>query len=79
MLNQAISILGAVIVLGAYLGLQRDWLHAHSRMYNGLNFVGALLLLWVALADQRAGFIIVEGSWALLSVPGMIKSKGKED
>lgn len=79
MFNQAISIVGAVIVLGAYLGLQRDWLRAHSRMYNGLNFVGAVLLLWVALADQQAGFIIVEGSWALLSVPGMIKSKGKKD
>ncbi len=79
MLQQTISIVGAVIVLGAYLGLQRGWLHAQSRAYSVLNFIGAVLLCWIALADQRAGFIMVEGSWALLSIPGMIKPKWKKD
>lgn len=79
MLYQAISIVGAFVVLGAYLGLQRGWLHAHSRVYNVLNFIGAGLLCWVAVVDQRAGFIMVEGAWAMLSVPGMIKPKRKTD
>jgi hypothetical protein len=79
MIHQVASILGAALVLGAYLGLQRGWLNAHSRRYNALNFVGAGLLFWIAVVDQRAGFIMVEGAWALLSVPGLLKSKGKSD
>ncbi len=79
MLHQVASIVGAVLVLGAYLGLQRGWLNADTRLYCALNFIGAGLLCWIAVVDQRAGFIMVEGAWALLSVPGMIKSKGKAD
>lgn len=75
MLNQIVSVIGAAIVLGAYLGLQRGWLSPHTRSYNALNFFGALMLLWIAVADQRAGFIMIEGAWALLSVPGMLKPK----
>jgi hypothetical protein len=79
MLHQVVSVAGAVLVLGAYLGLQRGWLGASTRMYNTLNFVGAGLLCWIAVVDQRAGFIMLEGAWALLSVPGMLKSNGKTE
>ena len=78
MLYQVISVVGAIIILGAYLGLQRGWLLPRSRLFSSLNFVGACLLCWIAIVDQRAGFIMVEGAWALLSVPGILKpEKGK--
>jgi drug/metabolite transporter (DMT)-like permease len=73
MLNQLIAGLGAALVLGAYLALQRGWLAREDRSYNALNFVGAALLTWVALEDRRWGFIVLEGAWALLSVPGMLR------
>jgi hypothetical protein len=79
MVYQVASILGAILLLGAYLGLQRGWLDARTRVYNALNFVGAGLLLWIAVVDQRAGFILVEGAWALFSVPGLLKPKGRTD
>jgi drug/metabolite transporter (DMT)-like permease len=73
MLDQLIAILGAALVLAGYFALQRGWLAREDRLYNALNFFGAALLTWVAVADRRWGFIILEGLWALLSVPGMIR------
>ena len=73
MLNQLIAGLGAALVLAGYLALQRGWLAREDRAYNALNFFGAALLTWVAVVDGRWGFIILEGVWALLSLPGTIR------
>jgi len=73
MLNQLIAGLGAALVLAGYLALQRGWLAREDRAYNALNFFGAVLLTWVAVADGRWGFIVLEGVWALLSLPGMLR------
>ena len=73
MLNQLIAGVGAALVLAAYFALQRGWMNREDRSYNALNFVGASLLTWVAIADGRWGFIVLEGVWALLSLPGMLR------
>ena len=73
MLNQLIAGVGAALVLAGYLALQRKWLAADSRAYNALNFFGAAMLTWVAVIDGRWGFIILEGVWALLSLPGLVR------
>ena len=73
MFHQLLSVVGAVLVLGAYVALQRRWLGSADRTYNALNFVGAALLTWVAIADRRVGFIVLEGAWALLSLPGTLR------
>ena len=72
LLDQLISIAGAAMVLGAYLGLQRGWLRREDRAYNALNLFGSLMLTYVAVIDRRIGFILLEGAWALLSLPGTI-------
>ncbi len=77
MFYQAVSVLGALTILAAYAALQRGWLLAHHRLYSVLNFVGAALLFWVAVVDQRMGFILVEGAWAMLSVPGMLRPRAR--
>lgn len=73
MLNQLLSVAGSLLVLGAYFALQRGRLTSDSRAYNALNFVGAGLMTWVAVAEWQIGFILLEGSWALLSAPGMLR------
>jgi hypothetical protein len=73
--DQLVSLIGAVLILAAYLALQRDWLPRESRLYNAMNFVGSGLLTYVAIKDRRMGFIILEAAWALLSVPGMLKRR----
>jgi hypothetical protein len=75
MLFQVMSLLGAFMVLGAYVALQRGWLTGDDRLFNLLNFVGAGMLTWVAIEDRRIGFILLEGAWALLSLPGALRGK----
>jgi len=73
LLDQLVSLVGAALILVAYLALQRGWMPRESRLYNALNFVGSGLLTYVAVKDRRMGFIILEAAWALLSLPGMIR------
>ena len=73
MLNQLIAGIGAALVLAGYFALQRGWVEREARSYNAMNFFGAALLTWVAVADGRWGFIVLEGVWALLSLPGLLR------
>lgn len=73
MLLQVVSLLGAAMCLGAFIGNQRRWLSPEMRAYNALNFFGGLLLAWVAIVDRRLGFIVLEGTWALVALPGLLR------
>ncbi len=73
MFYQAISLLGALLILAAYVALQKGWMGRENRWFNFLNFAGSALLAWVAIVDWRLGFVVLESAWALLSFPGMFR------
>lgn len=73
LLQQAVGVAGALLVLAGYVALQAGRLGRESRVFNALNFFGSALLTWVAVVDRRWGFILLESAWALLSVPGMLR------
>ena len=75
MLLQIASLAGALLILFAYVALQLGWLTAADRMYNVLNLVGSLLLLWVAVADWRWGFMLLEGAWAAISLAPLVSTR----
>jgi hypothetical protein len=75
MLYQIMSLVGAAMILTAYVALQRGRLDKEDRAFNLLNFVGAGLLTVVAVADRRWGFIILEGTWSLLSLPPLLRRR----
>ena len=75
MLFQLISVVGAGLILTAYLAINRRWLNPHHRLYNLLNLVGGGLLLWVAIVDRRLGFVILEAAWALIAIPPLLSPK----
>jgi uncharacterized membrane protein len=70
---QLVSLVGAFLILVAYLAINRQWLKPHSRRYNLLNLVGGILLLWVAIVDQRIGFVILEAAWAIIAIPPLFR------
>lgn len=75
MLYQVISLLGAMLILLAYVLNQRGRIGPKDRSYSLINLVGALLLLWVAIIDWRWGFILLETAWALVSIPPLLRRR----
>ena len=75
MFYQFISVAGAAMVLGAYFAYQRGVMGRESRWYNLLNFAGAALLTWVAVVGRQWGFVVLEGTWSLLSLYPLVRAR----
>jgi uncharacterized membrane protein len=71
---QLMSVTGAVLVLVAFACLQTGKMDRRDRWFNVLNFVGSMLLGFVAVHDHRWGFIGLEFIWAALSLPPLFRS-----
>jgi hypothetical protein len=65
---QLVSLVGALLILWAFVGLQRGKLSNKAPVYQWANFFGAALLTLVAIFDARVGFVMLEGAWAGVSL-----------
>ncbi len=68
---QAISIVGAFLILLPFAGSQLGRLATSSVSYQLMNLIGSAVLTAVAVHDWQLGFILLEGTWALVSVAGL--------
>ena len=73
MFFQALSLLGAVLILVAYAAAQMSKMSTGGTNYQLLNLIGSTALCVAAIAALQYGFILLEGSWAVLSVWGLWK------
>ncbi len=73
LIAQIASLVGAILMLSAYLALQRGWMSREERRFSALNLVGASLLTFSAVIERNLGFILVEGCWALMSIEGTLR------
>lgn len=71
---QALSILGAILILAAYAGVQLRRLDAASLAFSVANAVGSGLLAYVALVEDQIGFLLLEGVWCLVSLLGTARA-----
>lgn len=67
---QAVSILGALAVLGAFAADQFGWIDPGRLSYASANFAGAGILTVVAVIEIQVGFIVLHGAWTLVSLWG---------
>ena len=76
---QILSLLGAAILLTAFVLLQRGRWRSHSLPYLWANFIGSLFLTAVGVWDRRAGFILLEGIWAAVSLWSIVRPAGRPE
>ena len=77
-LVQVTSLLGAMMMLSAYVANQLGRMSRRSISYNLLNLIGSGLLAYVAVVESQLGFILLEVIWALVSLYALFRPAGKE-
>jgi hypothetical protein len=77
-MSQAIQIIGALIILGAFAASQLGEMPTDSRLFLLLNLVGSVVLGIIAVVEGQIGFILLEGVWAVVSAWGLFVILGEE-
>ena len=74
-MGQVVQLVGAALILGAYVAAQRGMLRFDSIKFLALNSVGAGILAVVAgFGGPDYGFMILEGVWCWVSLRGLRKA-----
>jgi hypothetical protein len=72
-IGQAVSILGAAMILAAFGAQQAGKLGREDLAYLLLNLFGSVILTYFAFEARNAGLIALEGSWALISLVSLLR------
>jgi hypothetical protein len=72
-MDQVVQLIGAVLILAAFVLAQQRRMATDSVVYLALNAVGAGLLAVVAILDRDIGFTLLETTWAVVSTAGLIR------
>ena len=72
-MDQAIQIVGALMILAGFAGQQRGMISASSWTYLWLNFVGSVILCVLAVVEEQWGFVLLEGVWAIVSAGSLVQ------
>jgi len=70
--EQILQVVGALLILSAFMMSQLGRMSTKSLLYQVLNLIGGATLAVLALIEKQWGFLLLEGTWALLSLLALI-------
>lgn len=70
---QIVSVIGALLVLIPFGATQLGKMQPTSLVYQLMNLFGAAGLTAVAIIERQYGFILLEGTWSLASIVGLVR------
>lgn len=66
-----IGIIGGILFLIAYGGLNFGFLRSDSAIYQGLNFLGGAAFVYTAIKPFNLGLFVTEFVWAVVGAYGI--------
>lgn len=72
--NDLIGTIGVGIILLAYFLNMFSYIPNNGKLFYLLNIIGASIACFASYLIKYIPFIILEGTWALVSVVGLVKS-----
>jgi hypothetical protein len=72
-MRQIVSVLGAVLILIPFAATQVDRMKTTSLAYQLPNLIGSGALTVIAVLERQYGFILLEGTWAVMSLVGLAR------
>ena len=72
--NDIIGALGVGLILIAYFCSIFNWIDGKGKLFYFLNILGAGLACYASWLINYWPFVILEGTWCLVSVVGLLKS-----
>ena len=70
---QIVSLIGSLLILGAYAAQQTGRVASDTAAYSMANFAGSGILTVVAVVEQQWGFLLLEAAWCAVSAFAFVR------
>lgn len=70
-----IGTVGVGLILLAYFCSTFGWISSNSKLFFLVNLAGAGLACYASVLIRYWPFVVLEGTWALVSLAGLLKTK----
>lgn len=72
-MSELFQVAGALLILAGFIAAQLGRLNPTSALYLVINTLGAGILAVIAAVDRDWGFLLLEGTWTLVSAASLLR------
>ncbi|HYE24190.1 MAG TPA: hypothetical protein VEG32_03225 [Clostridia bacterium] len=77
--HQMFQLLGAMLILVAYVAHQFKLMNPDKALYNVMNGLGSAILGFYAIWPRfQAGFVVLEVAWVAVSIFALVRSNRRK-